>query len=135
MARRVSYRTVINRKALSALHGAFVDAMAAVGTAVIAATRPPDATPFGKGLVTTGDWGVWDGTRKVAGTASKPRSVKLSKTGITLVAGYGFPGRFQEFGTIAQPPRPFLTPAMLNELPNTENRLRPAAQRALRISR
>lgn len=133
--RKVSSRTVVNRKALDEITGAFVDGMAAVGKAVIERTRPPDAAPFGKGLVTTGDWGVWAGTRKVAGTATKPRSVRLSKTGITLIAGYGFPGRFQEMGTIHQPARPFFTPSVMAELPVMQEHLRPSMQRVLRISK
>lgn len=131
MARKVGARTVLNRKCLNAITGGFADGMAALGAAIIADTTPPDAEPFGKGLVTTGDWGVWAGTRKVAGTASKPRAVRLSKTGITLVVGYGFPGRFQELGTIHQPARPFFTPSVVEEIPQTEDHLRGPVRRAL----
>lgn len=131
MARKVSRRTVLNFKTLGAIQQGLVEGMAAVGRAVIAKTTPPDAEPFGKGLVTTGDWGIWAGTRKVAGTATKPKTVRLPKTGATLIVGYGFPGRYQEMGTINQPARPFLTPAMLEELPGVEDALKAPVRRAL----
>jgi hypothetical protein len=131
MARKVSSRTVVNYKALSAINRGFVDGMAALGATVIANANPPDAAPYGEGLVTTGDWGVWAGTRKAAGTATKPRAVRLSRTGITLVAGFGFPGRYQELGTIRQPARPFLTPRVLEELPAVNDHLGPPVRREL----
>lgn len=131
MARKVNRRTVINYHTLGAVQQGLVDGLAVIGAAVIAKTTPPDAEPFGKGLVTTGDWGVWAGTRKVAGTATKPKSIRLPKTGATLIVGYGFPGRFQELGTVKQPARPFLTPAMLEELPGVEDALKAPVRRAL----
>src|SRR5688500_14149698 len=97
---KVSSRVVLNRKALTALQGAFADAMADMGREVIEVARPPDARPFGEGLVTTGDWGVWAGSKKVDGTAQKPRAARLSRGEITMLVGYGFPGRFQEMGTV-----------------------------------
>lgn len=131
MARKVNRHTILNYKTLGAIQQGLVEGLAAVGAAVIEKTTPPDAEPFGKGLVTTGDWGVWAGTRKVAGTATKPRSVRLPKTGATLIAGYGFPGRFQELGTINQPARPFFTPAMLEEFPGVTDALKAPVRRAL----
>jgi len=132
MARRVGARTVLNRKCLSAISEGMAEGLESVGATAIENTTPPDAEPFGEGLVTTGDWGLWLGTKKVGGTATKPRSVKLGTTGLTLIAGYGFPGRFQEFGTIRQPARPFLTPAMLETLPTVADHLAPAVQARLR---
>jgi hypothetical protein len=131
MARKVNRRTVLNYKTLGAMHQGLVDGLGEVGAEVIARTTPPDAEPFGKGLVTTGDWGVWAGTRKVAGTGTKPRSVRLPRTGATLIVGYGFPGRFQELGTINQPARPFFTPAMLEEFPRVTDALKAPVRRAL----
>jgi hypothetical protein len=131
MARKINARTVVNRKALNAISSGFVAGMEAMGKAIIDRTTPPDAEPFGEGLVTTGDYGVWAGTKKVAGTATKPRAVRLSKTGITLLAGYGFPGRFQELGTIHQPARPFFTPSVLGELPDTHDHLKGPVRKAL----
>jgi hypothetical protein len=131
MARKVSSRTVVNRKALDAIRGGLADGLALFGAAIIADTHPPDATPFGEGLVTTGDWGVWADTRKVGGTARKPRSVRLVKGALTLVVGYGFPGRFQERGTVHQPARPFFTPVVNRNLPNLPEHLRGPVQKAI----
>lgn len=130
MARRESSRCVLNRRALNAIAQGFVAGMAEMGAAVIETAHPPDATPFGEGLVTTGDWGVWAAGKKVAGTAAKPRSAR-TKEGITLVAGFGFPGRFQELGTIHQPARPFLTPAMLQVIPGAADFIRRPVRKAL----
>jgi len=57
-------------------------------------------------------------TRKVGGTPTKPRGLKLDSPGITAVAGFGFPGRFNEIGTVHQPARPFLSPAAAEVLPD-----------------
>ncbi len=53
--------------------------------------------------------------RKVAGTGSAPRG-QARKLGVTTIVGYGFPGRFNEVGTVNQPARPFFTPAMAAEV-------------------
>lgn len=131
MAGKVSARTVVNKAALDAITRGFADGAAAIGQAIIERADPPDAEPFGKGLVTTGDWGVWAGTKKVDGTASKPRTVRLQRDAITMVAGFGFPGRFQELGTVHHAAQPFLTPAMLEVLPDAEAYLKPAVRKAL----
>ena len=131
MARKVTVRTVANKAALGAISRGLAEGMAAVGRAIIATADVPDAAPFGEGLVTTGDWGVWAGTRKVDGTATKPRTVRTRAGVITLVAGFGFPGRFQEFGTVHHAAQPFLTPAVLEVTPTTEAHLRAPVRRAL----
>lgn len=111
MARRVSSRTVLNRKALNAIAAGFADGMEDIGQAFVEVIDPPDATPYGEGLVTTPDWGVWGGGKKIAGTATKPRGATV-KQGLTLVAGEGFPGRFQEFGTVNHRAQPHFVKAM-----------------------
>lgn len=126
MARKASARTVLNRKALNDIAGALADGMGMLGAAVIERADPPDAEPFGKGLVTTGDWGVWAGTKKVLGSATKPRTERLSRTGLTMLVGFGFPGRFQEKGTINHPAQPFLTPAVMAEFPDAGGHLKRA---------
>jgi hypothetical protein len=132
MARKINARTVANKRALDAITRGLVDGMADLGRTILHDTRPPDEPPLGKGLVATGDWGVWNGTRKVDGTATKPKTVRLERNGgITLIVGYGFPGRFNELGTINQPARPFLTPAVLEEIPSTEDHLKAPVRRAL----
>lgn len=116
MARRISSRTVVNRKALDAINAGYVDAFEALGQRFVEVVKPPDATPYGEGLVTTPDFGIWVNGKKVAGTATKPRGAKV-KTGVTLIAGEGFPGRFQEFGTVTNPAQPHVTPAMEEVIP------------------
>jgi hypothetical protein len=131
MAGRVSARTVVNRAALDAIRGAFVDGMAAMGTALVAGTHPPDDDPIGVGLVKEGDWAVWSDGKKVAGTGAKPKGV-TTRHGVTLVVGYPFPARFNELGTIHQPARPFFTPTVLRIVPGvSEDYLRAPVRRAL----
>lgn len=132
--RKVSARCVLNYKALDAIRKGLVDGLSDMGRATIADTHAPDDDPTGQGLVTTGDWGVWADGRKVAGTASKPRTVKTPKGAIVLVVGYGFPGRFNELGTVHQPARPFLTPAMLETIPGTEDYVRGPVRAWLRLA-
>lgn len=128
---KVNARTVLNKKALNAITAGFVDAFAAMGERFVEVVKPPDAEPFGKGLVTTPDWGVWAGSKKVAGTASKPRAARLNRTGLTLIAGEGFPGRFQEMGTVNHPAQPHVTPAMLQVIPDAAGFIKPAVRRRL----
>lgn len=132
MARRETRATVVNRQALDAIRRGFVEGMAEQGRAVIADTNPPDDDPIGQGLVAEGDWGVWADGKKVAGTARKPRGANV-KTGVTLLAGYPFPARFNEIGTVHQPGRPFFTPTVLRDLPGiAESHFRRPVRLALR---
>lgn len=130
MARKVNARTVVNRKALDAISAGIVNGMEAMGQAFKDQVHPPDATPFGVGLVTTPDFGVWANGRKVAGGAGKPRSAKV-KPGIVLLCGEGFPGRFQELGTVKMAANPHVTPVMLAILPGAEAYLKPKVRAAL----
>jgi hypothetical protein len=124
MARKPSARVTLNRKNLTRLHAAFADGIEEVLRTFVETAKPPDATPFGEGLVTRGGWLVYDGSKKVAGGSlegiqpNKPRSFRVRGTaGIQGIAGFGFPARFQEAGTVHQPARPFGTPAAIQ----TEN--------------
>jgi hypothetical protein len=112
-----SRRVVLNQRALSAMSAALADGLGDWAQDVLGATKPPDATPFGEGLVTTGGYGVWAAGRKVGGGADKPRQARLNRTGITMIMGWGFPARFQETGTIHQPARPFFTPVIMAKIP------------------
>lgn len=113
-------RVELNRRALNDIAMAFVDGVAAIGKAIIENADPPDATPFGQGLVDRGGVLVYVGPTQVYAWSlsgkkpQKPKSVKVrSETGNILgIAGFGFPGRFQELGTINHPAQPFLTPAV-----------------------
>lgn len=131
MARKQNVRTVLNRNALAAFSAGIADGMEALGEAFKEAVRPPDATPFGKGLVTTPDFGVWSDGKKVAGGGTKPRSVRVRQFGAVLIAGEGFPGRFQELGTVNHPPQPHVTPAMLAILPDAAGYIKPAVRKQL----
>jgi len=120
MARKPSARVVLNRSKLDELHLALAEGVEEVVRTIVETADPPDATPFGQGLVTQGGWLVYDGPRKVAGGSlvglqpKKPRGFRVAGTeGITGIAGFGFPARFQETGTVHQPPRPFLWPAAI----------------------
>lgn len=128
MARKVSSRTVVNRKALTAIRAGLVDGMEAVGQAIVGQTRPPDDPTTVHKI--EGDWGVWSDGRKVAGTAAKPRGAGI-KQGVTLLVGFPFPARFNEMGTIHQPARPFFTPTVTEVVPGTGKYLSPAVRKRL----
>lgn len=134
MAKKPNVRTVLNYKALSAFALGIADGMAEVGEAWLSAVEPnvPDAEPFGRGLVTTPDYGVWSNGKKVAGGATKPRTVKVRAHGAVLVAGENFPGRFQELGTVKMAAQPHVTPAMLAVLPGSGKYIKDGVRKRLR---
>lgn len=117
-ARKRTSRVVLNRRSLDQVRLVIGDGVSAVGKAIITTAKPPDAAPYGVGLVTTGGVITYvDGKRIDAwsetGLAPKqPRRIAVRKiVGAMAVVGYGFPGRFQELGTSHNPPQPFLMPA------------------------
>lgn len=134
MARKPSTRVVVNRKALHAIEASIVDGLEVLGQRFVQTVNPPDAEPFGEGLVTTPDWGVWANGKKVAGGAQKPRDVRV-KQGVTLLMGEGFPGRLQETGTVNHPPHPHVTPAALSVIDDLESEVRSASTSRLRSVR
>lgn len=117
MARGPSAKVVINRAALDEVHLALAEGVEEVARTVVETADPPDETPFGAGLVRHGGWAVYDGTKKVGGGSldgsqpKKPRAFKPLPNAITGIAGFDFPARFQELGTVHQPARPFFMPA------------------------
>jgi hypothetical protein len=119
MARKPSARVVLNRAALDQVHLALADGVEEIARTIVETAGPPDATPFGLGLVNSGGWAVYDGKKKLSGGSldgsqpKKPRAFRAEATGITGIAGFGFPARFQETGTVHQPARPFLLPAAI----------------------
>jgi len=120
MARQPSTRVVLNRQALTELGLAIADGVTEIVQSAVETADPPDATPFGEGLVTQGGWLVYSGSKKVAGGSlsgtqpKKPRAFEVRGTeGITGIAGFGFPARFQEIGTVHQPARPFFMPVII----------------------
>lgn len=125
MARGPSARVVLNRSRLDRVHLALATGIYQVAKEVLRAAHPPDATPYGSGLVTNGGVLLYRGRAKLAGFGldgrqpRPPRAAKVSADpNLTqAIVGYGFPGRFQEIGTLRQPANPFLTPAARGVLP------------------
>jgi hypothetical protein len=116
---------VLNRSTIDALAVAVADGLGAVAQQTIETANPPDAPPYGEGLVKRGGVLAYVGDKKVYGWGldgkqpKKPRAFRVRGTGrqITAVGGFGFPAAFIEFGTIRHPARPFLTPALNRTLP------------------
>ena len=126
-----SARVVLNRSRLAALTLSVADGMAEVARTVLDTADPPDATPFGAGLVTSGGYLVYVNGQKTAGYGQDgkqpkpPRAARVSRgSGVAVVTGYGFPGRFQEFGTVHHAPQPFFTPAVDAVLPHATDIIR-----------
>jgi hypothetical protein len=118
MARKPSARVVLNRQMLTKLGLAVANGVEEVARTVVETADPPDAAPFGAGLVTRGGWLVYVGNKKVAGGGTdgrqpkKPREWRPATGAVSGVAGFGFPAMFQEFGTAFHGAQPFLTPAV-----------------------
>lgn len=144
MARKPSARVVLNRAKLDEVSRAVADGFAAFAEAVVreAAPMAPDSPlqpyPTGEGLPKQGGWLVYVGGQKIAGGGldgkqpKKPRAVQVRQHGIVAIAGYGFPGRFQEQGTVNHPARPFLGPAFERVAPRATEIMRPVVDGKLR---
>lgn len=122
---RPSTRVMLNRSKLTILGEALADGIGEVCRTILEVANPPDAEPFGTGLVTQGGYLVYSGSTKVAGYGQdgrqpkKPRAFRVAGTaGITAAVGYGFPGRFQEIGTIHHGAQPFLMSAANQVVPH-----------------
>lgn len=138
MARGPSARVVLNRKALAGLTLALADGMEELARTIVETADPPDAPPYGQGLAARGGWLVYANGKKVAGGGldgkqpKKPRAWRASRDGVSAVAGFGFPARFQEFGTVNHAAQPFLTPAVGRVRPYVEDIMGPVVRKALR---
>lgn len=139
MARKPSARVVLARSALDRVDLAVADGVTEFVRTVIEVAEPPDATPYGEGLVTRGGWLVYAGPNKVAGGSldgrqpKKPRALRVRDSHqIQGIAGFGFPGRFQEHGTATQAAQPFLTPVVVELAPHAPAIMAPAAAERLR---
>jgi hypothetical protein len=119
-------RLLVNRAAMSRLELGIADGLAEVGRTILEVADPPDAAPFGTGLVTSGGFLVYAGAKKVdgfhqgGGQPKKPRAARVKGADgvVTLFVGWGFPGRFQELGTVNHGPQPFATPALNQVAPH-----------------
>jgi HK97 gp10 family phage protein len=142
MAKRASTRVVLNRSKLHQVRLAVADGMMEVGRTVVetaseqAPDSPYDPYPTGEGLPKQG--GVWvgvdnakvDGWHIRGGQPRKPTAARGGK-GIVAIAGFGFPGRFAEFGTARTAAQPFLTPAARQVEPHIRDILRSIVDPAL----
>jgi len=139
MARKPSARVVLNRSNLSKVGLAVADGLEAVVRTIVERADPPDATPYGEGLVTRGGWLVYSGPNKVGGGSlqgkqpKKPRKfvVKGTEGTVAAIAGFGFPGHFQELGTAQHGAQPFLWPALMDVVPDIPSILAVEARRHL----
>ena len=124
IARRAA-KVVLNHAALDEISRAAVDGFFEFAKSILTSADVPDATPYGEGLIDHGGAIAYVGKQLVASyamnpgdpTVKKPRGAKLGP-GVVVIAGYGFPARFQEAGTIHQPARPFLTPELMQQQPD-----------------
>ena len=101
-------RVILNRAKVEKLRLGIADAIFGVALEVLDNTHPPDAPPYGKGLIEGGGAVAFVDKKKVNGTTiggrqiKKPRSLKLGtgEDGIVAIVGYGFPGRLVHNGSI-----------------------------------
>jgi len=126
MARKPSTRVVVNRSVVSAVRLTLADRMLRFAEAIVARADPPDAPPYGVGLVKSGTAGAWVDGKKVGGNAlgRAPRT----GAGIMGKAGFGNKAapyaRYVELGTINNQPQPFLGPAAEAEMRNVREHFR-----------
>lgn len=131
---------MLARGAVDGVTLAIADGVNAVVRTIVEVARPPDATPFGEGLVTRGSWLTYVDGKKVDGGGldgrqpKKPRAFRVrGSVGIQAIAGFGFPAMFQEFGTVNHGAQPFLGPARDTVIPQADSIIRKNA--AYRIAR
>jgi len=137
-----SARVVLNRKMLRTVQIAIADGLFEVARTMIEETHAPDAPVYGEGLPRQGGALAYVGDKKVAGWGldgrqpKKPRAYKVRGQGaITAIAGWGFPARFNEQGTINQPARPFFEPTVNRVSGHVADIMRPIVADELRKAR
>ncbi len=135
MAVHKNNRVILNRSALDAITLGMADGLLALADAVIAATKVPDAAPYGEGLIEEGGTVAYVLGKKVGGTASKPKAMKVKSMGVAVAGGFPFPARLQELGTINQPARAFLTPALMATVPDAAPLIKAKVAERLRAVR
>ena len=135
MANPPTARTLVNRAkrvqmnyaALDEMRQAMADGLLNLGLRVIldaTAHAPRDpAAAAARGVKMMADTGfvqVWAGGKRVGGVwGTRPRGVAVPKDQAGLIVGFQSPlSHFAEFGTIKEPAQPFLTPALMRNIPN-----------------
>ncbi len=129
MARGPTKRVVIHRASIDTVILGAIDGLFELAKSVVlgAAARAPDSPyepyPTGEGLVKQGGALAYAKGGKVAGWSqrgkqpSKPRAVKASSNGFIVIGGFGFPAHLVENGTVKMAAQPFLTPELMDQLP------------------
>ena len=145
MARGLTHWVVFHRETIDVLVLAAVDGLFDLSKEIIedAGARAPDSPydpyPAGEGLPKQGGVLAYAKGAKVNGWSqrgtqpSKPRAVRepSRESGFVIVAGFGFPAHFAELGTVNEPARPFVTPALMARVPDAEGYIRASTQRRL----
>lgn len=136
-ARGLSKTVVLRRNALPSVVRIIADGMTEVSRIIVeqasadAPDSPLDPYPLGEGLPKQGGLLTYVGKDKVDGWSIrgpqpvKPRAVRplLDPLSVTTIAGFGFPARLAEIGTVDTPSQPFLRPAF--------DRIAPAAPKII----
>lgn len=136
---RSQARVILARGRLHELDLRLAMGLEGIALRVLERVDPPDAAPFGVGLVERGGLISYVDGKRVGGDADrKPKSLRVRGQGVTVAVGFGFPGRFQEMGTVNHAAQPFLTPAVMGVVGDrtlVEGALRAALARALESRR
>lgn len=135
---RKNNRVVLNRACFDAITLGLADGLQTLAEAVVAATHwPVDADAAEREhrpeLEDSGGTISYVLGKKVGGTGgvTKPRALKVRSLGVAVAGGFGFPGHLQEFGTIKEPARPGLTPALMATVPGAEAFIKAAMDKRL----
>jgi hypothetical protein len=121
----------MNRVALDKIDVATADAMFEMGKAIVGGAAVPDAPPLTVGLLEGGGVvayvkGPTGNARKVAEwmrpgrghlPVKKPSAARNTADTVNVWAGFGFPGRMVETGTANMAAEPFLTPSLMQRIP------------------
>lgn len=143
MPRKPSAKVVLNRAGLTLVGLALADGFMEAGKTIVeiasdnAPDSPYDPYPTGEGLPKQGGVLVYVKGQKVDGWSTRGTQPKIDRRTadrsglITAIIGFGFPGRFAEFGTLKHGAQPFLTPAMNSVVPQIANVMEPAVRARL----
>lgn len=147
---KMSARVVLNRKAFDTLTLGAADGLLEFSKDLLLAVHPPSDVAYETAaehaeeveqkrppLAQNGGALVFIGFKKVAGWGldgrqpKRPYRTRLSRTRIQALAGFGFPGRFNEMGTIHQPSRPFFSPVIAEKIPDAQRTVKAGIKRFL----
>jgi len=131
-------RIVMNRAALDELEGGMADGLLNLGLRIILqaearAPRDPEAAAA-RGVPMMADTGgvqVWARGKRVGGVWEKrPPRASAPKDQVVMFVGFGAPiAHLVELGTIKMSARPFLTPAVMANLPDAGDYVKGAMSR------